>query len=162
MAFFKCFYVRHCKNFPMKTSLGGTHKTPVNLPHLWYVVFNIGTPSTPVLTYKNTSHEILLSWSPVGSDGVCGPVTYNITVMPSHGMMMMINDTVYNITGLNYNTNYIITVYATNSHGGHGEPATVTVRTPSGIIYNYMYAYVQQNHIIYVFVQALYFHISIL
>ena len=60
---------------------------------------------------------------------MCGPVTYNITVMPSHGMMMMINDTVYNITGLNYNTNYIITIYATNSHGGHGEPATITVRT---------------------------------
>ena len=62
---------------------------------------------------------------------MCGPVTYNITVIPSHGMMKMINDTVYNITGLNYNTNYIITVYAANN-GGHGEPATVTVRTPQG------------------------------
>ena len=90
----------------------------------------IGTLNTPVLIYKSTHNEILVSWSPVGSDRVCGLVTYNITVMPSHGMMMMmINDTVYNITGLNYNTNYDITVYATNSHGGHGEPATVTVRT---------------------------------
>ena len=88
----------------------------------------LGSPSTPVLTSKSTNNKILVSWSPVGSDRVCGPVTYNITVMPSHGMMMMINDTVYNITGLNYNTNYIITVYATNN-GGHGEPATVTVRT---------------------------------
>ena len=59
---------------------------------------------------------------------MCGPVTYNITVMPSHGMMMMINDTVYNIIRLYNNTNYIITVYATNN-AGHGEPATVTVRT---------------------------------
>ena len=89
----------------------------------------IGSPSSPVLTYNSKLHEILVSWLPVGSDRVCGPVTYNITVMPSHGMMMMINDTVYNITGLYYNTNYIITVYATNSHGSHGEPATVTVRT---------------------------------
>ena len=88
----------------------------------------IGMPDSPVLTYKSTYNEILVSWSPVGSGRVCGPVTYNITVMPSHGMMMMINDTVYNITGLNYNTNYIITVYATNSHGGHRQPATVTVR----------------------------------
>ena len=65
---------------------------------------------------------------------MCGPVTYNITVMPSHGMMhmIMINDTVYNIAGLYYNTNYIITVYATNRIG-EGEPATVNVRTPPGI-----------------------------
>ena len=93
-------------------------------------------PDSPVLTHKSTYNEILVSWSPVGSDRVCGPVTYNITVMPSHGMMMMINDTVYNITGLYYNTNYIITLYATNN-AGHGEPATVTVKTkhlPPGIV----------------------------
>ena len=94
-----------------------------------YALLLLGdVPDSPALTYNRTYNEILVSWSPVGSDGVCGPVTYNVTVMPSHGMMMMINDTVYNITGLNYNTNYIITVYATNN-GGHGEPATATVRT---------------------------------
>ena len=89
-----------------------------------------GVPSSPVLTYKSTLNEILVSWSPVGSDTVCGSVTYNITVMPSHGMIMMINDTVYNITGLYYNTNYTITVYATNDHSS-GEPTTVTVKTKS-------------------------------
>ena len=57
-----------------------------------------------------------------------GLVTYTITVIPSHGMIMMINDTVYNITGLYYNTNYIITVYATNNVC-NGEPATVTGKT---------------------------------
>ena len=50
--------------------------------------------------------------------------------MPSHGMMMMINDTAYNITGLYYNTNYTITVYATNS-ASDGEPATITINTES-------------------------------
>ena len=85
-----------------------------------------------MLTYKSRLNEILVSWLPVGSDTVCGPLTYNITVMPSRGMIMMINDTVYNITGLYYNTNYIITVYATNN-AGDGEPATVTVKTPPGI-----------------------------
>ena len=95
------------------------------------IIFSLaGALSSPVLTYESTLNEILVSWSPVDSDTVCGPVTYNITVMPSHGMIMMINDTVYNITGLNYNTNYTITVYASNNHTS-GEPATVTVKTKS-------------------------------
>ena len=96
-------------------------------------------PDSPMLTYKSTYNEILVLWSPVSCDIVCGLVTYNITVIPSHGMMMMINDTAYNITGLNYNTNYTITVYASNKCG-HGEPATVTVGT-SGIYDTLMYAY---------------------
>ena len=102
---------------------------------MYLITFVTGAPSTPILTYESTYNEILVSWSPVASDGECGPVTYNITVMPSHGMMMMINNTVYNITGLNYNTNYTITVYATNKIG-HGEPATVPVRTPPGMYVN--------------------------
>ena len=57
-------------------------------------------------------------------------MAYNITVMPSHGMMMMINDTIYNITGLNYNTNYTITVYASNSIG-KGEQTIITVELKS-------------------------------
>ena len=44
--------------------------------------------------------------------------------------MMKINDTVYNITGLNNNTNYTITVYASNSIG-KGKPATITVKLKS-------------------------------
>ena len=57
-------------------------------------------------------------------------MTYNITVMPSHGMMMMINDTAYNITGLNNNTNYTITVYASNDIG-KGEQSKITVKLKS-------------------------------
>ena len=98
-----------------------------------------GTPSSPVLTYKNTLNEILVSWSPVDSDTMCGPVTYNITVMPSHGMIMMISDTVHNITGLHYNTNYTITVYAANNYTS-GEPATVTVKTLPGTYVMCIYA----------------------
>ena len=59
-------------------------------------------------------------------------MTYNITVIPSHGMIMMINDTVYNIIGLNYNTNYTITVYATNNYTS-GDSTIVTVKTNPGI-----------------------------
>ena len=93
-----------------------------------------GVLKSPALTYKNTNNEIIVSWSPVSSDRVCGPVSYNVTVMPSHGMVMRVNDTAYNITGLYYDTNYTITVYATNSVG-NGESTTVTVKTPPGIIH---------------------------
>ena len=92
------------------------------------ILLTKGVHNSPVLTYENTHNEILVSWSPDGSDRVCGPVMYNVTVIPSYGMMMMINDTVYNITGLNYNTNYTITVYATNRIGD-AKPAIATVNT---------------------------------
>ena len=98
-------------------------------------------PKSPILTYKNTLNEILVSWSPVSSDRVCGPVSYNVTVKPSHGMVMRVNDTAYNITGLHNNTDYTITVYATNKFG-NGEPAIVTVRTPLGTVYAYIATYV--------------------
>ena len=45
----------------------------------------------------------------------------------------MINDTVYNITGLNYNTNYIITVYATNHNNCSRESTRKNVETKSGM-----------------------------
>ena len=73
-----------------------------------------------------------MSWSPVSSNGVCGPVSYSVTVMPSHGMVMRVNDTAYNITGLHYDTDYTITVYASNNVS-NAKPATVTVKIPPGM-----------------------------
>ena len=102
----------------------------IHITYLYHTITGVLDFPELIITYESTLDEILLSWSPVGSDTVCGPVTYNITVMPSHGMIMMINDTVYNITGLYYNTKYTITVLASNRHG-NAEPATVTVRTKS-------------------------------
>jgi len=58
-------------------------------------------------------------------------VTYNVSVMPSHGMVVRINDAIYNITGLNYNTDYTVTVYASNSFS-NGKPAVVNSRTKPG------------------------------
>ena len=91
----------------------------------YYIPVTGDVPNSPALIYKSTLNEILLSFD---SDIECGLLTYNVTVMPSHGMIMMINDTAYNITGLHYNTNYTITVYATNNVGD-GEPAVVIVKT---------------------------------
>ena len=61
---------------------------------------------------------------------MCGPVTYNITLMPSHGMMMKVNNTAYKINGLNNNTNYTITVYASNNNE-KGEQTMITAKLKS-------------------------------
>ena len=103
--------------------------------------FPTGALKSPVLTYKNTLGDILVSWSPVSSDGVCGPVSYRVAVKPSHGMVKRVNDTAYNITGLNYNTDYTITVYATNGFD-KVESAPVTVRIPAGTYVKYIYTYI--------------------
>jgi len=99
---------------------------------LYAITSLTGIPDPPLLSYQITLNEIILIWIPVSSDTVCGPVTYNVTVMPSHGMVVRINDAIYNITGLNYNTEYNITVYATNNAGDGGKPAIITVRTEPG------------------------------
>jgi len=92
-----------------------------------------GIPDSPVLSYLITLNEILITWLPVNSDAICGSVTYNVIVMPSHGMVERMNDAIYKITGLNYNTEYNVTVYATNNAGGGGKPAAITVRTEPGV-----------------------------
>jgi len=102
------------------------HKWLLNIPAL------TGTPSSPVLSYESAVNEILITWLPFGSDTVCGPVTYNVTVMPSHGTIVRMNDTFYNITGLNNDADYTVTVYASNSFS-NGKPAVVTVRTKPGV-----------------------------
>ena len=41
-----------------------------------------------------------------------GAVTYTTTILPSHGQIVVINETIHNITGLTNNTSYVITVDA--------------------------------------------------
>jgi len=61
---------------------------------------------------------ITITWSPVTSDQVCGPVSYDVTILPSDGVMMMrITDTSYNITGLAPDTSYTVNVAGRNSAG---------------------------------------------
>jgi len=61
---------------------------------------------------------VTISWDPFTSDPVCGPVSYDVTISPSDGVMMMkITDTSYNFTGLQFDTNYTVTVAGRNSAG---------------------------------------------
>ena len=49
---------------------------------------------------------------------MCGPISYNVIISPSDGMMIMsINDTSYNFTRLMPGTNYTVTVAAGNMAG---------------------------------------------
>ena len=75
---------------------------------------------------KTVFNTISLWWAPVSSDIQCGN-TVNRT--PTHGTLTRINDTFYNITGLDYNTTYNIIVFATNDIVGEGYPANITVNT---------------------------------
>ena len=102
----------------------------------------------PVLhaTYKNSSNEIIVSWSPVNSGTICTniSISYRGTIMPTHGRYTRVNDTAYKFTRLHRNTTYTITVYATIIRRGiTGEPATVTVRTKS--LSGTMYKYIMHN-----------------
>jgi len=71
--------------------------------------------------------SIIASWDPVTSDPLCGPVSYDVTISPSDGVMMMrITDTSYNFTRLTPDNSYTVTVAGRND-GGVGESASVTV-----------------------------------
>jgi len=65
-----------------------------------------------------------VSWNPVSSDEVCGPVSYNVTLTSSDGVVMMRTiDTSYDFTGLTPNNNYTVTVAGRNV-AGVGSAAT--------------------------------------
>jgi len=69
---------------------------------------------------------------------VCGPVSYNVTISPSDGVMMRITNIFYNFTGLTPGTSYTVTVAGINM-AGVGESniimfyiPTVNIVVPSG------------------------------
>jgi len=71
-----------------------------------------------IITTASGCLSTIVSWDPVTSDPVCGPVSYNVTISPSDGVMMMrITDTSYNFTGLTPNNSYTVTVTGRNDAG---------------------------------------------
>jgi len=73
----------------------------------------------------------MISWDPVSSDPVCGPVSYNVTISPSDGVVMMrITDTFYNFTGLTLDNNYTVTVAGRND-AGVGESSEISFFIPN-------------------------------
>ena len=72
-------------------------------------------------------NAITLWWSPINELQQCGAVSYVISRTPAHGVLTRTNDTVYSITGLDYNTTYNIIVFATSDIVGDEYAANVTV-----------------------------------
>ena len=71
----------------------------------------------------------IISWDPVTSDPVCGPVSYDVTISPFDGVVMMkINDTSYNFTGLTPDNSYTVTVAGRND-AGVGEVLPINIIT---------------------------------
>ena len=85
--------------------------------------------------------DFTISWDPVASDPVCGPVSYNVTVSSSNGVMITVttNGISYNFTELTPDNNYTVTVVGRNDVGVGGfsvriiNTATMTEATPSGM-----------------------------
>ena len=73
-----------------------------------------------------------------------GAVDYSTTISPSHGQLVVINDTFHNFTGLTSNTSYIITTNAIrrNSLIHHTEITESTL----GSLSMYLYISVQVEH----------------
>ena len=78
-----------------------------------------------------SSSTTTMSWDPFTSDPVCGPVSYDVTISPSDGVMVMrINDTSYNLTGLQFGTNYTVTVAGRND-AGVGDASVIMFYKPT-------------------------------
>ena len=79
----------------------------------------------------------VVSWDPVSSNPVCGPVSYDVMISSSdEAMMMGINDTSYSVAKSPYNftmltssANLNISVINSNLAGSR-EPRMIAVKTP--------------------------------
>ena len=109
-----------------------------------------GIMSMTVSDISCLTTSAVVSWAPSSGDPVCGPISYDVTISPSDGVMTMIlNDTSYNFTALTPGTNYTVTVAAINTAGvGKADMAmfyiiTMTEAVPSGefkfSVSNYIY-----------------------
>ena len=103
----------------------------------------IGPPSIrEFIVSDNCSTDASISWDPSSTDPVCLPVSYDVTISPSDGVVMMrINDTSYNFTGLRHNDTYTVTINASNSAGNIDDLFNHSLTT-AGIICNFVWNFI--------------------
>ena len=90
-----------------------------------------------------TACSFVVQWSKASSDPVCGSVWYTITILTEGGMLIITDNTTmtnYNVTGLNDNTVYHVSVTASNNAGSSSSSssntANVSTMTNSNGKYN--------------------------
>ena len=98
------------------------------------VLLVVGDPGPPLdLTHDisaNTVSSAVIRWDPPSTTGGDGISITGYRIMSSdNGLNLneIVNDTIYNITGLQYNTNYSVEVTSINSCGQESGPASVEV-----------------------------------
>ena len=78
-----------------------------------------------------TACSFVVQWSRSSSDPVCGSVWYTVTI--TEGGVLIITDnttlTTYNVTGLNDNTSYHVSVTASNNAGSSSGAAITSMIT---------------------------------
>ena len=92
-----------------------------------------GPPSSGNFISTNICiNDFTISWDLFTSDPVCEPVSYDVTISPYDGVMMMrITDTSYNFTGLTPDNSYTVTVAGRNDAGVGESTNVVVVNTPT-------------------------------
>ena len=80
-----------------------------------------------------TACSFEVQWSKLSSDPVCGSVWYTVTILTEGGILIITDNTImtnYNVTGLDDNTVYHVTVTASNN-AGSSNVASVMIMTNS-------------------------------
>ena len=82
-----------------------------------------------------TACSIVVQWSRPSSDPVCGTVWYTVTISSEGGVMIITDNTTitsYDVTGLNDNTVYHVSVTASNNAGSSSSVTIVTMTNSNG------------------------------
>ena len=95
----------------------------------------IGPPGsvTDVNISRITACSIVVQWSRPSSDPVCGTVWYTVAISSEEGVMIITDNTTmtsHDVTGLNDNTVYHVSVTA-NNNAGSGSSVTMIIMTNS-------------------------------
>ena len=104
-------------------------------------MFIISTGPPDDITNINISPDTIaacsfvVQWSKASSDPVCGSVWYTVTIVTEGGMLIITDNTTmtnYNVTGLNDNTVYHVSVTASNNAGSSNTTSIVIMTNSNG------------------------------